>query len=878
VLDQAPFPSGELSIAPAVRNFDDFPTGGCTPPVLEEQFTLANSGNDCLEITAINNSAHFQFQPGSLALPADLEPGDSVNVTVRFIGGAALGTFDENLTVTRNPPIGDSTLHCTGEVVQAAPDIDFPGSHNFGILPVSAAPANWDFQITNNGTAPAFVSVTPSTVADLPFSWSAPPGGTLDCGESITVDVQFDPSSENTFNRDITIGINPGPNGVVHLSGEGCIPSAGISVDGVVFPDFGNVEKGYRIVRIIRVYNTGDGPLDFTATISGADAALFGLMPASGSIIDTLPQRDYSVLPVSPCGGSAGSGVEVVAVVFWANANAPYNATAAINIHFDGPPVFDWDSPLTASIVPPVPTDAVVVLDRSGSMNDLVAGGTKADAAAAAAQLMPQLLPPDLGHRFGAVRFNETADAFLAIAPLTGGNQQPRTDAITPAAIAPGGNTSIVAGTAEGLAQLASGPQGQRQALFVLSDGMDNTAWENPDDNNFYTILGGLAKMPFTGFLIPTDVFPLPAGTPKIYGMALGTGADVDKESLERLAGDTGGVYYAVDSADPELRYKLMKFYTSAYMDVVDLAALTDPKLTIQPGETFKLPFDVYNGDVGGLVVIYDLEGIRLPFWLESPAGEIVDASFLPVGFQVRSGYTKTARYLDFRVPQGEPERYAGGWKLVVQHQKKACTGKPVSGQDAGMGFSPRRCKDKYEQPIDFGFAIGIGSNFRMQAYVSPGEVYVGEPIWLDAVVTEAGLRVKGCTVTVTPTSPTGVVYAPITLKDNGQMNDGDPSDGEYANYFHHTMQPGSYHFLFHSKGMTRDNEPVVREVERSKYVKPKGHQPGVPTHPERPRRPGGGGKDDDPCKLLLREVRKLVKLIEAKEQAKEKKPPAKRK
>ena len=69
---------------------------------------------------------------------------------------------------------------------------------------------------------------------------------------------------------------------------------------------------------------------------------------------------------------------------------------------------------------------------------------------------------------------------------------------------------------------------------------------------------------------------------------------------------------------------------------------------------------------------------------------------------------------------------------------------------------------------MEYGYAIGVGSNFRLQAYLSGGSVKVGQPIRLTGVPTEAGLPVKGCTVTVDAVSPSGQTWTNIVLKDDG--------------------------------------------------------------------------------------------------------------
>ena len=138
-----------------------------------------------------------------------------------------------------------------------------------------------------------------------------------------------------------------------------------------------------------------------------------------------------------------------------------------------------------------------------------------------------------------------------------------------------------------------------------------------------------------------------------------------------------------------------------------------------------------------------------------------------------------------------------------------------------------------------------------MQPYVQPAPVYVGDPILLTAVITEAGLPVIGCQVTVTATSPTNDVWS-IKLFHDGQHSDGGAKDGEYADNFHQAYEAGTYHFVFHATGYSRDGKPVVREAMRDKVVQQKPTTTG-----------GGDGGDKDCCKELLRAINHQTRLLE---------------
>ena len=90
-------------------------------------------------------------------------------------------------------------------------------------------------------------------------------------------------------------------------------------------------------------------------------------------------------------------------------------------------------------------------------------------------------------------------------------------------------------------------------------------------------------------------------------------------------------------------------------MDLVGTASVTDPMYTIAPGQRHEIEFDVLPGDVEALVVLFDYEGMRLPFYCLSPSGEIIDAGLIPPGYQLRSGWTPQTRFLTFKMPALDP-------------------------------------------------------------------------------------------------------------------------------------------------------------------------------------------------------------------------------
>ena len=739
--------------------------------------------------------------------------------------------------------------------------------------------------LTNTGTAP--LSVTATAGAGSGFSWTNL-NALLNCGVSTTLTVTFAPAlPAGPKTASFTITRSDGAPSTITLLAEVCVATPLISAPPTAPIDFGEIERGFQTVRLLSsVQNPGSGPLTFTAEIVGAPpaTALFGILDPAGGSLTTLPLRTFTVLPTSPCGGSAGSGSLIVPVAFIADQPPGVITGATLRISSTNP-VFSRDYPLTATILPPIPLDAALVIDRSGSMADPLGSRRKIDAAISAGQLFVELLRPDLDDRVALVRFSTSPEVVQGITPVVTAPPPSQSDIRTQvaAAIPPAaGFTGITGGTLFGIQQVniprPIAPPTLRKAVVVLTDGIENRAHEDPPGSgNWFTLLGGLSLKP-TSFPVSTSPVAFPADV-QVFAVGLGRTGEVSEPQLNALStpppssppGSPPASPFRVNQDLSGLKYfELEKRFTQIYMGLAGVAPIVDPMYWIGPGETQQHDFEVLRGDVTVLVVIYDWEGKRLPFFCRSPKGEILDPASLPPGFQLRAGVTPTARIVEIKMPKAEPNRYAGTWQVVIQHPKQICYGwleirKTPSDDDnqaiQGVGFiSHRRCK-KETQPLLYGIAIGVGSNFRMQPYVTPSPVYVGEPIQLSAVLTEAGLPITGATVTVRAESPTGVISDHV-LKDDGAHGDSDPDDGEYGKLFTATSVDGVYHFTFRAEGRSREGRTVVREAIRDKEVLRKGPPPGGNGN----GRPGNDfpndGKGDECCEKLLESLREQTELL----------------
>jgi hypothetical protein len=836
VVASCPRPTGQSNVTPDPQNFPEAVIGPGVPPSMSSstrQFTITNTGDDCLTVNAIGNSGPYAVTATSRALPATLDPGQSMTADVRF-APTTVGTYNVDLALTLSPAVGDLVLRCRGQARNAITSIGFSGSVGFGTVPLLSS-ATRTLTINNNGDLNVTITI-PASVGGGDFTWPAA-GGVVAPGASTSVVLTFAPTSEGPQTRTLTFNSTaPSSPHSVTLVGTGCVARALITIVSPTAPgiDFGSIERGFRMVRIVRVRNPGSGPLNFRATVTGS--ALFGIQRDGASVTAITSSELFTVDPVTACGPlAAGPGEVIFGVVFFANA-APSTVTGMLLIddhNAPGAPV-SFSFNLAAQIIAVVNVDLEVVLDRSGSMGGTSGSRNKSQTSIDAARLLVQLGRVGVDDRVGLVKFNNVPQVFSAITPVTTANQPVLVNAINGTELAPTGNTSIAGGVIEALRDLDASPRpvvppGLRRAVVVLTDGHDNTPYTNPSDGIKYSLLG------------EDNATPLPAPTnTRIY--AVGIGDSIDTGRLGQLAQATGGAFLHVLEFTGNDFFKLEKHFTQIYMDTVDLATIQDPVTTIVAGAQHVIPFEVLRGDVGCMVVVYDRDGIRIPFFLTTPAGETIDLTAVPSGFQIRPGITNTARFVEIKFPLNEVIRYAGTWKLIVTHDGRACFTKGrqdvlthshytefpayvYDQNDFGFGFQPTTCKP-WGEPIMYGFAIGVGSNFRMHPFVDPAVVRIGEPLQLIAEVRELGFPVTSCSVTVDSRAPDGATHS-FTMGDDGLHEDGAASDGDYGHRFLQTYMEGTYEFVFRATGYSRDGEPVFREAVRSKYVE--GREPLVP-------------------------------------------------
>lgn len=751
------------------------------------QVTLSNPGgpaDDAIEVSAIATTTHCT--PVGFT-PLTLMPGDSTPVSIQLNPQnppGQIAVINEDMAITRNPAAGPAAINCQAQSRDPVPELTpSAGSFDFGQVNVGAPPATRNLTLSNTGEIDlTFQPVAGPTLAEFSLA-PAGPIAAIPAGQSTTLTVSFTPSAAQVFNDSITFTTNDpvSPTRTVSLTGTGHIPQPRFDMDpGLNRLDYGEVEQGYRYGKGIRIRNTGDAPLSFTVDVAGDARFSFSDQPNQPGVGQQTP-RGITVAPMSE---------RTFRVTFDARApdGGPYNGTFDIaNINDTNvPPTRTVD--LEGRVIPGKTLDVALILDRSGSMNEPTADGSKAQTLRRASALFLQLLRESAGDRAAIVSYNTQASL---LEPLTLIDAQTRADLIDTVTnspdLNPSGATSIAAGLLEGFGQLTDAGRDVRAALIV-SDGKENTPAQT------------------SGGPVDLNTIALPPGV-GVHSLALGRQQDVDTARLTDIANRSGGTSQYTGDLTGLNVFDVEKFFLQVATTLLGQQPVLDPIYTIAPGQTFETLIPLIPADKEVTIALMFKQGV-LPYTVIAPDGTVFPTASPPNGFGQSVEELPTARLFKLKLPTDDPQRYQGVWKLRVAHQGFVW-----------IGDEKKRVQEKTGTPVAYAVAVAAGSNLRMFAFVSPQPAYPGDRIGLNASLAEEGVPVPGAAVEAIPTLPNGALGSPVTLHDDGMHNDGEAGDGEYGGAFTHTLQAGGYSFLFRASGSSARGGQFTREQVLGKTV-----------------------------------------------------------
>jgi MYXO-CTERM domain-containing protein len=294
---------GQMSVTPSSVSFATADVGGSG---VQQSVVLKNVGRYPLTIEQVNAPLNPAFTVAGLPNGLVLQPNDTWPFTVTFTprqrGYVSTTAIIESDAVT-NPLLN---LAMAGTGVAAAVELQ-PENLTFGNTNVSV-PVALDLSIKNVGERDLSVSNIsfvddPDGAPGSALDFSLDSGVTLPLvvapGQSTLVRLKFTPRVIGLRKARARVFTND-TNAEATLVGVGTAPQLKLTVDNLEVSSlsFGNVLVGTPSNKVIRITNTGNGPLTLsTMSVAGPDAAAFIMTPPT--LPTTLQPEGFAEVSVS---------------------------------------------------------------------------------------------------------------------------------------------------------------------------------------------------------------------------------------------------------------------------------------------------------------------------------------------------------------------------------------------------------------------------------------------------------------------------------------------------------------------------------------------------------------------------------------------------
>jgi Abnormal spindle-like microcephaly-assoc'd, ASPM-SPD-2-Hydin len=246
--------------------------------------TLTSSGTSAVTVNSASiTGAGFSILSGTL--PATLTPGQTVTLTVQFNPTTAAALTGQ-ITISSNSTSGStSTVALTGTGTAAAnPKLTVSAaSLAYGSVTVNTA-ATKTVTLTSSGTSA--VTVNSASITGAGFSiLSGTLPATLTPGQTVTLTVQFNPTTATALTGQITVSSNSttGSTSTVALSGTGTAAANPKLTVSVTTLSFGSLDVDLTTTKTVTLTSSGTSAVTVnSASITGAGfSILSGTLPAT---------------------------------------------------------------------------------------------------------------------------------------------------------------------------------------------------------------------------------------------------------------------------------------------------------------------------------------------------------------------------------------------------------------------------------------------------------------------------------------------------------------------------------------------------------------------------------------------------------------------
>ena len=558
--------------------------------------------------------------------------------------------------------------------------------------------------------------------------------------------------------------------------------------------DFKEVELGFGFKKALVIHNDGDAALTVSVDIT---------TPNGDPNLDQWSDLNES----TPIIINPGDAPLILPQVYEPQALGMH--TIQMQITSNDPANPAQPVTLTGTGVTPVPVDTVLVLDRSGSMQDPAGDRIKIEAMRDAAMLYTDLLREDVGNtgtgdKLGFVKYNDNNSVYLSFDLITEtrknnieSNELSNAALSDAARLNPQGNTGIGGAMETAASEIGASIADRKQVMVVLTDGKEN---ESPYIND---VIGGIQS-----------------GNADLQMYSVGLGFDIEPTKLQNITnmGDEGYHQVAGSLSDENL-FDLETFYFKIFSNATGMDLVVDPTHVVNLLNPDPIIIDsarIISSDRNANFLVLDDPLLRNFYDLEfiSPSGDVIVPGSAIGGIPIQKMSRHTYQIYRIVFPDiGDANTYVGDWLLRLtpngNWSREAVKSALAESEIEYSGYiSP------FQGLVPVGFAAAVASNYKLKVQVTPNNYLPGAEVNLQGSLSDRGWPAVEGQINVTITAPDDSKYN-IALYDDGSHTDAAASDGTWTNRFTQTAVPGVYKFLFQSIGYNERGELAPREATR---------------------------------------------------------------
>ncbi len=476
----------------------------------------------------------------------------------------------------------------------------------------------------------------------------------------------------------------------------------------------------------------------------------------------------------------------------------------------------EWDVVIHASTRARPSVAVALALDQSDSMDEPAGdlGALRVEVLREAAARFVELVPA--GNAVGLIRFDHDAYpvghptypglamTHIASDGMSDAGRVSARNAVLVHGVNPAGFTSIGDGVVRARDLLGTVSTYDREAIVVFTDGIENR------DARIADVMGSIDS--------------------RTFAIGLGTETQISTAGLMALCGVRDGYLLLTGhlTTGTDDHFRLTKYFHQILAGVTRTDIVRDPSGQVAPGSKHRIPFLLTEADVEATVILL-AEFPALRFWIETPAGDVLDPGVAgTLGATFATGTNMWFYRFGLPLPISAVGARAGIWHAVLEVEERRFE-KYLSRLEQGSeAWTFARAHG-----VRYNLSAHAYSNLRMRARVDQDSLEPGARLTLRAVLSEYDVPLGG------RASVVARIERPDHTTTSLPLSEVEPGVFEASTV---AATSGLYRLLVHAGGKTRRGRSFTREQSLTAAVFRGGDQP-LPT--------GDEGRKEGCCRLL---------------------------